>query len=237
MAASAKAGAGARSAVSAEAGAGAKARAPSAAAARTAAAQTAAARLQRVRGRAAECRDCPLWREATQTVFGEGSVGARIMLVGEQPGDREDLQGKPFVGPAGALLDRALAEAGIDRSLTYTTNAVKHFKYRMRGKRRIHQRPDAAEVAACRQWLDVEIELVRPRVLVCLGATAAGAVLGGRPSVERERGRPLDSDLAETVMITAHPSAALRQHSSEARHAAVAALVADLEVAARAAKG
>jgi uracil-DNA glycosylase len=199
-------------------------------------ARAASTALRRVRGRAAECRDCPLWRDATQTVFGEGSVGAQIMLVGEQPGDREDLQGKPFVGPAGALLDRALAEAGIDRSLTYTTNAVKHFKYRLRGKRRIHQRPDASEVAACRQWLEAEIELVHPRVLVCLGATAASAVLGGRPSVERERGRPLESDLAETAMITAHPSAALRQRSSEARHEAIAALVSDLRVAAQAAQ-
>jgi DNA polymerase len=193
--------------------------------------------LEGLRGHAAGCRDCPLWRGATQTVFGEGSPGSTIMLVGEQPGDREDLQGKPFVGPAGALLDKALAEAGIDRSQTYTTNAVKHFKYRMKGKRRIHQRPDASEVAACRQWLDGEIELVRPRVLVCMGATAAGAVLGGRPSVERERGRPLQSDLAPTVMITAHPSAALRQRSSDARRAAIAALVADLELAAQAAKG
>lgn len=195
-----------------------------------------ASRLQALRDRAAGCRDCPLWRGATQTVFGEGQARAKIMLVGEQPGDREDLQGKPFVGPAGTLLDRVLEEAGIERAEAYTTNAVKHFKYRMRGKRRIHQRPDASEVAACRQWLEAEIALVRPRVLVCLGATAAAAVLGGRPSVERERGRPLDSELAPTVMITAHPSAALRQRSSQARHEAIAALVADLEVAARAAR-
>lgn len=192
--------------------------------------------LARLRAAAAGCRDCPLWRGTTQTVFGEGSPGAQIMLVGEQPGDREDLQGKPFVGPAGGLLDRALAEAGIDRSLTYTTNAVKHFKHRMRGKRRIHQRPDAEEIAVCRQWLDAELEVVRPRVLVCLGATAADALLGGRPSIERERGRPLSSDLAPVVMLTAHPSAALRQRSSEARHAAIAALVADLQVARAAAE-
>jgi DNA polymerase len=192
--------------------------------------------LERLRHLAAGCRDCPLWRGTTQTVFGEGSVGAQIMLVGEQPGDREDVQGRPFVGPAGALLDRALGEAGIDRSLTYTTNVVKHFKYRMRGKRRLHQRPNAEEIGACRQWLDAELELVRPRVLVCLGATAAGALLSGRPSVERDRGRPLPSDLAPFVMLTAHPSAALRQRSSQARHAAIAALVADLRVAAHAAR-
>lgn len=156
-----------------------------------ASAESHARALEELRGRAAGCRDCPLWRDATQTVFGEGSAGATIMLVGEQPGDREDLQGTPFVGPAGALLDRVLAEAGIERSQAYTTNAVKHFKYKTKGKRRIHQRPDASEVAACRQWLEREIELVRPRVLVCLGATAASAVLGGRHSVERERGRRL----------------------------------------------
>jgi uracil-DNA glycosylase len=189
--------------------------------------------LERLRAAAAGCRDCPLWRGTTQTVFGEGSPGAQIMLVGEQPGDREDVQGRPFVGPAGGLLDRALAEAGIDRSLIYTTNAVKHFKYRLHGKRRIHQRPDSEEVSVCRQWLDAELEVVRPRVLVCLGVTAAGALLGGRPSIERDRGRSLPSELAPVVMVTAHPSAALRQRSSEARHAAIAALVADLEVARR----
>lgn len=193
--------------------------------------------LRRLAQAAAGCRDCPLWEGTTQTVFGEGSSRAKIMLVGEQPGDREDVQGRPFVGPAGALLDRALEQAGIDRSQTYTTNVVKHFKHRWRGKRRIHQRPDSEEIAVCRQWLDAELRIVRPRVLVCLGATAAGALLGGRPSIQRERGRLLDSELAPAVMLTAHPSAALRQRSSQDRHAAVAALVADLEVAARAAKG
>lgn len=188
-------------------------------------------KLERLRSAACTCQACPLWQGATQTVFGEGRAAAQIMLVGEQPGDKEDIQGRPFVGPAGALLDRALAEAGIDRSLAYTTNAVKHFKYRMRGRRRIHQRPDTSEVAACRQWLDAELDVVRPRVLVCLGATAAGALLGGKPSIERERGRPLPSEIAPVVMVTAHPSAALRQRSSEARHAAIEALVADLRVA------
>lgn len=187
--------------------------------------------LERLSAAAAGCRDCPLWRGTTQTVFGEGSAGAQIMLVGEQPGDREDIQGRPFVGPAGGLLDRALAEAGIDRSETYMTNVVKHFKYRLRGKRRIHQRPDSEEISICRQWLDAELQVLRPRVLVCLGATAAGALLGGRPSIQRDRGRPLPSDLAPVVMLTAHPSAALRQRGSEARHAAIAALIADLEVA------
>lgn len=188
-------------------------------------------RLERVRIAACACQDCPLWQGATQTVFGEGRPAAQIMLVGEQPGDREDIQGRPFVGPAGALLDRALAEAGIDRSLAYTTNAVKHFKYRMRCRRRIHQRPDAAEVAACRHWLDAELDVVRPCVLVCLGATAAGALLGGKPSIERDRGRPLPSELAPVVMVTAHPSAALRQRSSEARHIAIEELVSDLRLA------
>jgi uracil-DNA glycosylase len=191
-------------------------------------------RLLEARRAAAGCRACPLWREATQTVFGEGPHDAAMMLVGEQPGDREDLEGSPFVGPAGALLDRALAEAKVERSLTYMTNVVKHFKYRSRGKRRIHQRPNAAEIAACRQWLDAELAVVQPTVLVCLGATAAHALLGGKLSVGRDRGRPLASELAPTVMLTAHPSAALRQPDAESRHAAIAALVSDLELAARA---
>jgi DNA polymerase len=155
------------------------------------------------------------------------------MLVGEQPGDREDRLGKPFVGPGGKALDRALEEAGIDPSLTYKTNAVKHFKYRMRGKRRIHQRPSAAEIAACKPWLEAEVELVEPRVLVCLGAVAAQALLGGRPGIEALRGRLLPSDLAPAVLLTAHPAAVLRQRDSEGRHAARAALVEDLRLAAR----
>jgi len=191
--------------------------------------------LARIRASAARCRSCPLWRPATQTVFGEGPPAAPIMLVGEQPGDREDLEGKPFVGPAGRLLDKALADAGIDRGAVYTTNVVKHFKYRMRGKRRIHQRPAAAEITACRQWLDAELGLVRPEVLVCLGATAAHALLGSSYSVERDRGRLLDTDLAPATLITSHPSAALRQRDARTRRLAIAALTEDLGVVARAA--
>jgi uracil-DNA glycosylase len=152
-----------------------------------------------------------------------------MMLVGEQPGDREDRDGRPFVGPAGALLDRALAQAEIDRSHVYVTNAVKHFKYRSRGKRRIHQRPDSEEIKACHQWLQAELDLVRPRVLVCLGATAAKALLGGTPRIERDRGRPLPSELAPLVMLTAHPSAVLRQRDHDARQAATQALIEDLK--------
>jgi uracil-DNA glycosylase family protein len=151
-----------------------------------------------------------------------------MMLVGEQPGDREDRDGRPFVGPAGALLDRALAQADIDRSQVYVTNAVKHFKYRSRGKRRIHQRPDSEEIKACHRWLQAELELVEPRVLVCLGATAAKALLGGTPRIERDRGQPLPSELAPFVMLTVHPSAVLRQRDHEARQAATQALVSDL---------
>lgn len=187
--------------------------------------------LAELRAAAAECRDCPLWRDATQTVFGEGPAGAAIVLVGEQPGDREDIEGSPFVGPAGTLLDRALADAEIDRSQVYLTNAVKHFKFRSAGKRRLHQRPDSKEIKACHQWLRRELDVVEPRVLVCLGATAAKAVLGGAPSVERERGRALPSELAPAVVVTAHPAAALRQRDRDARHAAIAALTADLRVA------
>ncbi|MGA7705618.1 MAG: UdgX family uracil-DNA binding protein [Solirubrobacteraceae bacterium] len=184
--------------------------------------------LEELRGQANDCHACPLWRDATQTVFGEGPVRAVMMLVGEQPGDREDRDGRPFVGPAGALLDRALAQAGIDRTQVYVTNAVKHFKYRSRGKRRIHQRPDSEEIKACYQWLQAELELVKPCVLVCLGATAAKALLGGTPHIERDRGRALPSELAPLVMLTAHPSAVLRQRDHDARQAGTRALVRDL---------
>ncbi len=187
--------------------------------------------LARLRSRAGGCRDCPLWRDATQTVFGEGDPGARIVLVGEQPGDREDREGRPFVGPAGALLDSALREAGIAREEAYVTNVVKHFKYRARGKRRIHQRPGAEEVGACRKWLDAELGLVRPDVLVCLGLTAAHALLGRHLRIGADRGRPLPSELAPAAMLTAHPSSVLRERDDDARHAARAALVADLRVA------
>lgn len=187
--------------------------------------------MARARRAAAGCQDCDLWRGATQTVFGEGKTSATIMLVGEQPGDREDIEGRPFVGPAGALLDRVLAEAGIDRASSYTTNVVKHFKYRMRGRRRIHQRPGAGEVAACRQWIETEIELVSPRVLVCLGATATAALLGRQLKVERDRGRVLECALAPAAVITIHPSAALRAPDSQRRELAIGHLIADLEVA------
>ena len=144
--------------------------------------------LPSLREAAAGCRACPLWRTGEQTVFGEGRAGARAMLVGEQPGDREDVEGRPFVGPAGRLLDEALEEAGIDRSLAYVTNVVKHFKWTPRGKRRIHQKPNWGEIAACRPWLDAELAVVRPAVLVCLGATAAQALLGRQFRVTRQRG-------------------------------------------------
>jgi DNA polymerase len=181
--------------------------------------------LKTLRDAAAGCRACDLWKLGTQTVFGEGSPDAPLMLVGEQPGDEEDLAGRPFVGPAGRLLDRALEEAGIDRDLTYVTNVVKHFKWQPRGKRRIHQKPNAAETAACRPWLDAELALVRPKVLVCLGATAAQALLGRQFRVSKDRGVPVESDLAPLVMATLHPSAILR---SDDREAELALLVEDL---------
>lgn len=181
--------------------------------------------LTALRRAAAVCHGCSLWRDATQTVFGEGGRQASVMLVGEQPGDQEDQQGRPFVGPAGRLLDRALEEVGIDRSQVYVTNAVKHFKWQPRGKRRIHQKPSWAETTACRPWLDAELEAVRPRVLVCLGATAAQALLGRQFRVTKQRGEPVDSPLAELVLATIHPSAILR---AEDRDAEYAGFVADL---------
>jgi uracil-DNA glycosylase family protein len=181
--------------------------------------------LKKLKESAAGCRACDLWKSGTQTVFGEGLTKAEIVLVGEQPGDQEDLAGKPFVGPAGRLLDKALEEAGIDRKLAYVTNVVKHFKWQPRGKRRIHQKPNAAEVAACRPWLDAELSLLKPKVLVCLGATAAQALLGRQFRVSQNRGVPVESDLAPVVMATVHPSAILR---SEDREAEMALLVEDL---------
>jgi uracil-DNA glycosylase len=171
--------------------------------------------LKKLREAAAGCRACPLWKTGTQTVFGEGSPKAEIVLVGEQPGDQEDLSGRPFVGPAGRLLDGALEEAGIDRKLAYVTNVVKHFKWQPRGKRRIHQKPNAAEIAACRPWLDAELALLKPKVLVCLGATAAQALLGRQFRVSKDRGVPVESDLAPVVMATVHPSAILRSDDRE----------------------
>jgi uracil-DNA glycosylase len=179
------------------------------------------------------CRGCDLYKNATQAVFGEGAPDAEVFLVGEQPGDKEDLAGKPFVGPAGQLLDRALEEAGIDRSQTYVTNAVKHFKWQARGKRRIHQKPSWSEIVACRPWLEAELEVVRPRVVVCLGATAAQSLLGRDFRVTQHRRELLDSDLAEHVTATIHPSAILRRQDEESRHAEFAAFVDDLRVVAR----
>jgi uracil-DNA glycosylase len=187
--------------------------------------------LDDLRSEAAGCTRCDLYRNATQTVFGDGPPRAAVMLVGEQPGDKEDLAGEPFVGPAGRILDRALEEAGIDRSRTYVTNVVKHFKWEPRGKARIHKKPNAGEQAACRVWLDAELEAVRPRVLVCLGATAATALLGREFRVSRQRGQLVDSPLAEHVLATVHPSSILRGARQE-REANLAAMVADLRVAA-----
>jgi DNA polymerase len=177
------------------------------------------------------CRGCELWRDATQAVFGDGEAPARMMLVGEQPGDKEDLAGEPFVGPAGRVLAQALDEAGISRERVYLTNAVKHFRFEQRGKRRIHQRPDAGNISACRPWLEAEFAAVRPAVVVCLGATAARAVLGRVVKIGAERGRPLEAE-GRTVVITIHPSAVLRLRDSSERAAAVGALAADLRTAA-----
>ena len=187
--------------------------------------------LTSLREAAAECRACPLWRTATQTVFGEGAARSELMLVGEQPGDREDREGHPFVGPAGRLLDECLEEAGIDRTRAYVTNVVKHFKWQARGKRRIHAKPSWSEIAACRPWLDAELTVVKPEVLVCLGATAAQALLGKSFRVTRERGRPVDSELAPSVLATIHPSAILRA-DADTRERERAAFVDDLKVAA-----
>jgi uracil-DNA glycosylase len=189
--------------------------------------------LSTLREAAAGCRGCHLWENATQTVFGEGRKDAQVMLVGEQPGDQEDLAGAPFVGPAGRMLDRALEEAGIDRSLAYVTNAVKHFKWQARGKRRIHAKPAWSELSACRPWLDAELAVVAPRVLVCLGATAAQSLLGKDFRVTKSRGEWVDSDLAEHVTATIHPSAILRQRDDESRQAEYAAFVDDLKIVAK----
>jgi uracil-DNA glycosylase len=191
------------------------------------------ASLTKLREAAAGCQACDLWRTGTQTVFGEGKREAEIVFVGEQPGDQEDQQGKPFVGPAGRVLDEGLEEAGIDRALAYVTNVVKHFKWEPRGKRRIHAKPNWAEIAACRPWLDAELEALKPKVLVCLGATAAQALLGRQFRVTKQRGVPVESDLAPHVLATVHPSSILRQESEEARQAAMDDFVADLKVVAK----
>ena len=188
--------------------------------------------LEALRAAAAGCTACHLYRGATQTVFGEGASTARVMLVGEQPGDKEDLAGRPFVGPAGRLLDQALAEAGIDRRLAYVSNVVKHFKFERRGKVRLHKKPNAEEVHACRPWLEAELGVVRPEVLVLLGATAAQALLGSGFRVSQRRGELLDSDLAPKVLATVHPSSILRAPDDEARALAYKGFVADLVVVA-----
>jgi DNA polymerase len=184
---------------------------------------------------AAGCRACDLWARATQTVFGHGPVPARWMLVGEQPGDQEDTEGAPFVGPAGRILDDALEAAGIDRESVFITNVVKHFKWRPApgSKRRLHERPNRTETGACLPWVESELALVKPEVLVLLGATAAHALVGEDVRVTRDHGRPIDSPLAPLVLVTIHPSAVLRSHGREAREAALAGMVADLRVAAR----
>jgi DNA polymerase len=183
---------------------------------------------------AAGCRGCNLWKTGTQTVFGEGAQTADVMLVGEQPGDHEDLEGKPFVGPAGRLLDRALQDAGIDRSEVYVTNVVKHFKWVARGKRRIHKKPNLQEITACRPWLEAEIEVVGPQALVCLGATAAQALLGRDFRVTRDRGRFVDSSLAPLVTATIHPSSILRAPDEATRRDELQAFTADLAKVSRA---
>jgi DNA polymerase len=185
--------------------------------------------LESVRDVAAGCKACDLYKRGTQTVFGEGPKRADIMLVGEQPGDAEDLAGHPFVGPAGKLLDRALEEAGIDRHTVYVTNVVKHFKWEPRGKRRIHAKPNAGEISACRPWLETEIALVRPHVLVCLGATAAQALLGKTFKVSQQRGEFVDSSLAPLVTATVHPSSILRAPDDDARRVEMKRFVADLK--------
>jgi DNA polymerase len=189
--------------------------------------------LAEARSAARECRACDLWKLGTQTVFGEGPQTADLVLVGEQPGDQEDRTGRPFVGPAGRLLDRALADAGIDRSRVYVTNVVKHFKWEPRGKRRIHKKPNAAEIAACRPWLDVELALVRPRAIVCLGATAAQALLGRGFRITRDRGMFVSSPLAPLVLATVHPSSLLRAPDEETRSRETVRFVEDLRTVAR----
>jgi len=175
--------------------------------------------LKKLRETAAGCKACPLWQTGTQTVFGEGAAKADVVFVGEQPGDREDLEGRPFVGPAGRLLDQALEEAGIDRTQVYVTNVVKHFKWKPQGKRRIHQKPNWREIAACRPWLDAEVAVLKPRVLVCLGATAAQALLGRDFRVSRQRGKLVESPLAEKTIATVHPSSILRAEDRDLQFA------------------
>ncbi len=192
---------------------------------------TSARSLTAVRTAAQHCRNCELWKRATQTVFGEGPAHAELMLVGEQPGDEEDRRGHPFVGPSGQLLDRALEDAGIDRARVYVTNIVKHFSWEPRGKRRIHKTPRQGEIAACRPWIDEEIALVKPKALVCLGSTAAQALLGRQFRVTRQRGVLVPSPLAPSVFATVHPSSILRAADEETRQTEFRRFVDDLRVA------
>jgi uracil-DNA glycosylase family protein len=187
--------------------------------------------LDALREAARSCRGCELWRRATQTVFGEGPEDARMMLVGEVPGDREDREGRPFVGPAGRELDRAFEAVGISRTDVYLTNAVKHFRFEERGRRRIHQRPDAGQIRACRPWLRAEIDVIRPEAIVVLGATAAKSLLGNAFRLMAQRGQPLESDLAPIVVATIHPSAILRGRDDDARQAQRRMFTEDLRVA------
>jgi len=190
--------------------------------------------LKEVAEAAKKCTACHLYKRATQTVFGEGPKHATMLLIGEQPGDYEDVAGKPFVGPAGKIMDRALEEAGIDRKDVYVTNAVKHFKWEPRGKRRIHQKPNSREIAACKPWLEAELRLVKPKLVVCLGATAGQAIFGPSFRVTRERGKVLSSKLAPRVVATVHPSSLLRQPDEESREREYAHFVSDLRVALKA---
>jgi uracil-DNA glycosylase len=193
---------------------------------------TTAAHLDTLREQARKCRDCPLWENATQTVFGEGSPHAKLMLVGEQPGDKEDLAGRPFVGPAGQMLDRALEEAGIDRKTTYVTNAVKHFKYVPRGKIRMHQKPNTLEIRACRQWYERELAAIRPELVVALGATAAQSVFGKITQINKTRGRLIELGQGFKILVTVHPSYLLRLPDAQAKAQEYARFVDDLKIAA-----
>ena len=190
--------------------------------------------VKKLRDAAAGCTACHLWKRGTQTVFGEGRQSATVMFIGEQPGNSEDLEGRPFVGPAGNLLDRALVEAGIDRTKVYVTNVVKHFKWEPRGKRRIHKKPNALEITACRPWLAAEIAVVKPRAIICLGATAAQAVIGPKFKVTQQRGHFIESPLAEFVTATVHPSSILRAPTDEGRRMETKRFIADLKKIAKA---
>jgi DNA polymerase len=185
--------------------------------------------INQLRLEAVDCKRCDLWKTGTQTVFGEGKQTSTVMLVGEQPGDKEDLAGRPFVGPAGALLDKALDEAGIDRSRVYVTNVVKHFKWEPRGKRRIHKKPNAVEIVACMPWLQSEIDVVKPRAIICLGSTAAQAVISPKFKVSIQRGQFVTSPLAQFVTATVHPSSILRAPTDEARHVEMRRFIDDLK--------